>query len=351
MSTPVVFHCRMRMETPSANNWQYLLGIDSGGTKSQVVLWKRSVLEQLPRTALAEQSLLSSALYNERFQGINLDVIDEYTASQRLFGMLEAVANSLKLPTEIFLQQTKVVMGLAGVDTPADEDRAKLWFRSVLFQFGLLDTDFTLLPDVELALWAASSQGVGVVLIAGTGSNCFGMDAAGNRAKTGGMSHFFSDEGGGFMLGWEALHILNKMHDGRLPQTELYDAILEAYGASSFAVLKSLVVSSPDYKHMVGQATPVVQKFAREGEPNCVAIVQQAIADLKLMVETVVNQLDATTELSVYLVGSLFKDDFYRQQLVTQLYAEGIRSQPMRIESPVAGVVNWNAARDLSSNS
>jgi N-acetylglucosamine kinase-like BadF-type ATPase len=341
VSTLAVCRYRMPMETPSVSNWQYLLGIDSGGTKSQLVIWKRAQLEQTPRGLFGEQQLLALALYNERFQGINLDVIDEYTASQRLFGMLESAANALRLPTEAFLQQTKIVMGLAGLDTPADEERAKLWFRSVLFQFGLLNCDFTLLPDVELALWAASPSGVGVVLIAGTGSNCFGMDAAGNRAKTGGMSHFLSDEGGGFMLGWEALHVLTKMHDGRIPQTELYDALLEAYAASSFAALKTLIVGATDYKHLVGQAGPVVQRFAKEGEQSCVEIVQRAVADLRRMAETVVSQLDPSPDLSVYLVGSLFRDDFYRQLLISQLYSEGIRSQPMRIEAPVVGVVSW----------
>lgn len=330
------------MVPDSASHWQYLVGIDSGGTKSQLVIWTRDQVERLASFPVSEEQMLAAAVFSHRFQGINLDVIDQYTASQRLSGMLETAADALKVPTAFFIQQSKFVMGLAGLDTPSDEERAQLWFRSVLFQFGLMNADFTLLPDVELALWAASPNGAGVVLIAGTGSNCFGRDAAGNRAKTGGMSHFFSDEGGGFMLGWEALHVLNKMHDGRIAKTELYDALLEAYATPTFAALKTAIVTANDYKHIVGQAAPVVQRLARAGEPNCSGIITKAIQDLKLMVETVAKQLDPSPELYVYLVGSLFKDDFYRQQLISTLFSEGIRSQPMRIETPVVGVVSWS---------
>jgi len=326
---------------------QYLLGIDSGGTKSQVMLWPMAQAERLAELSISEQDIVAGAIFQDRFQGINLDVIDQYTASQRLAAMLEAAADSARIPTATFLQQTKIVIGLAGLDTPADEERAELWFGSVLLQFGLLrsQVDGTLLPDVELALWSASRTGEGVVLIAGTGSNCFGRDVAGNRAKTGGMSHFFSDEGGGFMLGWEVLHILNKMHDGRIEKTQLYDAVLEAYAAPTFAALKTAVVTAHDYKHMVGQAAPVVQKLARAGEPNAVKIVTNAVEELQQMVETVIQQLDPSPNLYVYLVGSLFKDEFYRQQLITKLYSEGIRSQPLRVDAPVVGVVNWLGRR------
>lgn len=322
---------------------QFLLGIDSGGSKSQMMLWPLAQAERLVQLSVSEQNIMAAAVFQDRFQGINLDVIDQYTASQRLAAMLEAAADAARLPTATFLQQTKIVMGLAGLDTPADVERAELWFGSVLLQFGLMKTqvDITLLPDVELALWSASRIGEGVVLIAGTGSNCFGRDAAGNRAKTGGMSHFLSDEGGGFMLGWEGLHVLNKMHDGRLEKTQLYDEILTMYAAPTFAVLKTSIVTAHDYKHLVAQAAPVVQKLARAGEPNCVQIVTKAVSDLAVMVETVVQQLDPSPNLYAYLVGSLFKDEFYRQQLIAKLYSEGIRSQPLRVDAPVVGVVNW----------
>ncbi len=349
MSAKPAFRCRSCMNSSPQNttrfatssNSRFFVGIDSGGTKSHLVIWTAEQMARYAQVMASEQELLQGAVYDGRFQGINLDVIDEYTATQRLSGIFEAAANALRIPTSVFLQQSEIVMGLAGLDTPSDKERADLWFRSVVLQFGLLRTQYTLLPDVELALWSASPHGVGVVLIAGTGSNCYGQDRVGHRAKTGGMSHFFSDEGGGFMLGWEALHTMNKMHDGRMEKTLLYDEVLRMYSVPNFAALKTLVVTADDYKHIVAQAAPAVQKLSAQGEPHSQHIVAQAIEELQRMVSTVVAQLDYSQDMYVYLVGSLFKDDFYRQQLTARLYSEGIRSQPMRIEAPVGGVVNW----------
>ncbi len=329
----------------STDDLPYILGIDAGGTKTQAVLWKTEVVKSLIQYQPAEQEVMGAAQWQESFPGINLDAIDAITANQRIASLLERAGDVNHLSLARFLQSTKVIMGMAGLDTDQDLRRAELWLRTAFLHLGVKPQQFTLVADIELALWSANLQGVGIVLIAGTGSNCFGRNHAGQSAKTGGMSQYFSDEGGGFMLGWEALHQITKMYDGRLSSSALLGQVLAAYNVPDFPSLKNKIVNAPDPKKAVAQAAPVVQALAKQGESSAKVIVDKAVFEMKLMIKTVWEKLQTSpqdNQLPVFLVGGLFKDQFYQQLLINELQAEGISAQFRWIEHPVVGAVFFN---------
>lgn len=331
---------KLDANTTPVGSQKYLLGIDAGGSKTQVALWTWEQVIRLRQNWASESECLQSAVWQEKFPGINLDSVDAFTANQRIASLLEAVSYKTRLSTQSFLEKTKIIMGMAGLDTVNDQRRADLWLRTAMLQLGVVEPDFTLVPDVELALWSAESTGVGIVLIAGTGSNCYGRTSVGKTAKTGGLSHYFSDEGGGFMLGWQALHAIAKMYDGRRSSTALLGQILASYNAPDFPSLKNMVVNDPDMKRTVAKAAPVVQALAAQGEEVSLRLVQQATRDLSEMVMTVWQKLDSDPAIKVYLVGGLFRDDFYCNQLVEQLYQQGLQCQLRNVEAPVVGALN-----------
>lgn len=306
-----------------------ILGIDSGATKSHVVLWD----ETQAATFQLEPSLL-----NTKHPGLNLDVIDEAEATKRLQAMIEEAARVVEQDVPGFLRVTKVVLGLAGLDTDLDRENARRWLDQAMKSW-LPEANYVLLSDVELGLWSAAPDGVGVLLIAGTGSNCFGRDATGKTAKAGGLSHFFSDEGSGFMLGWNALHRLAQMYDGRSPQGPLFSAVLQEYGLADFPSLKRKIVQSTDYKHEVAKAAPAVQALAAIGDPESLAMIETEIAQLVLMVQTVYKQVRGDTPLPVFLVGGLFQHELYRAKLVKALGEVGITPEIKHIEYPVIGAL------------
>jgi len=336
-------------QTPLASNsapppskpspFRYLLGIDAGGSKTQVVLWQWEQAQSLARNQASENERLHSAVWQETFPGINLDSVDAYTANQRIASLLERAGDQVRLSTARFLEQSRLIMGMAGLDTENDQRRAELWLRTALLQLGVHEPQFVLVPDIELALWSATQTGEGIVIIAGTGSNCYGRNKQGVVAKTGGLSHYFSDEGGGFMLGWQAFHEIAKMYDGRRASTALLGQVLAAFNVADFPSLKNMVVNDPDMKRVVAKAAPVVQGLAAQGESVSLRLVQQATADLAEMVLTVWEKLGADLELPVYLVGGLFKDEFYCHQLIERLHQQGLRCQLRGVRHPVVGAV------------
>ena len=327
---------------------RFLIGIDAGGSKTKVAVWKTEIVSQLHQNHASEKEILQSASWQDTFPGINLDAIDTHDAQQRLLSILETASYSCQSSTYQFVQDSQVIMGMAGLDTQADRRRAELWLQTVMLQLGITQPNFILIPDVELALWSANPQGVGVVLIAGTGSNCYGRNSKGESAKTGGLSHYFSDEGSGFMLGWEALHALAKMYDGRIETTALLGQVLAAYNVADFPSLKSKMVTTTDPKKFIAQAAPVVQALAAQGEPISRSIVEQQSQELFDMVATVWQKLAEST-LEIFLVGGVFKDPFYQQLLMIKLQGKGLRAQFRWIESPVVGAVQIKAGYVMRS--
>lgn len=331
----------MITQTHDFHDIEYVVGIDSGGTKSAIHVWKLPARAEFEASSLSEHSdeLPQPELICEfRQAGLNLDLLSASIAEARLDRILQELSAQAQLSRTQLTQRTVLVMGMAGLDTPLDQSEAEDWLTDQLKSRGLGTWKRYVISDVELGLWAARPDGVGVVLIAGTGSNCFGRDAQGTIAKAGGLSHFFSDEGSGFMLGWKAFHIMGKMYDGRLEKTTLYDAVLQTYKVDDFAQLKQLVVRDKDFKQVVAQAAPVVQDQWQAGDLHATILVEEAIQDLSAMVQTVQSQLQG--EPPVSLVGSLFKDAAYRQSLEDHIHTKHSESlQTQHVPDPVIGAL------------
>lgn len=73
---------------------------------------------------------------------------------------------------------------------------------------------FALSNDTLAALWSVT-DGAGVALVAGTGSNTIGVNAAGKVSKVGGLGPISGDTGGGEDLVFKALRDCVKAVDGR----------------------------------------------------------------------------------------------------------------------------------------
>ena len=123
------------------------------------------------------------------------------------FNLLEGIRQSLEsvLPDQNGHEEqlpqiefARIVMGLAGLDTDAEKERAAEIFQRALSQYII--QDFQIYNDSVIALANGTSNPNAVVLISGTGSICFGRNQAGQTAKTGGMV-LLTDQGSGYYIG------------------------------------------------------------------------------------------------------------------------------------------------------
>lgn len=83
--------------------------------------------------------------------------------------------------------------------------------------------------DCHIA-WAGSlAMEPGINVISGTGANCYGVNAAGESARSNGWGSLF-DEGSCQWIGVRLVQCYTKQADGRMPRTALYQRFRERFG-------------------------------------------------------------------------------------------------------------------------
>jgi glucosamine kinase len=179
--------------------------------------------------------------------------------------------------------------GLAGANHPGQA--AGFLAANPGFDTLALDTDsFT-------ALLGAHAGRPGVVLIAGTGSVAEAWRPDGTRHLAGGWGFPAGDEGSGAWLGLQAVRLAQQTLDGRTPSSPLSEAVRQATGADTDALLAWCA----DARQTAFAAlAPLV--FTTEGsDPRAAALLQAAVDHLAELA----HALDPAGELPVACSGSI----------------------------------------------
>lgn len=203
-------------------------------------------------------------------------------------------------------------IGLSGVDIPADH---ALLYPSLKDVAGVT----RLTNDAELVL-SGLHQGIGVAVVAGTGSIALGRGPDGASARAGGWGHVLGDEGSGYEIGRAALVAAMRAADGRGTPSLLTSHITQRWGASTPAELMERVYHG-NGKVDIAALAQVVFLAAREGDPSARGIVRRASAELALAAEAVANKLAfGAAPIPLALGGSLLvREAGFRSQVVRRL--------------------------------
>ncbi|MFC4102627.1 N-acetylglucosamine kinase [Paenibacillus xanthanilyticus] len=119
------------------------------------------------------------------------------------------------------------MFGLAGADREAD-------FRILRpLAAGLGFERHDVVCDTVIGLRAGTRQPDGVVIICGSGTNCYGVNANGESVQVGGFGYEFGDFGGGGELAVEVFRTVIRAWEEREEPTKLTALTLEALGHES----------------------------------------------------------------------------------------------------------------------
>lgn len=199
--------------------------------------------------------------------------------------------------------------GIAGVATP--EARAKVC--TVLAELGLGAPGVTSAGhDLEIALAGGLSGRPGVVLVAGTGSACFGRNARGDAWQAGGWGPVLDDAGGGYWLGLRAIMTAVRSEDGRGPATALRTVVLGATGALTLRDVLAMIQDGSLDRKAVAALAPQVIGAAQRKDPSAQVVVALGAAELGLMAGAVATKLGmAAGEVEVAITGGVGKSVVY----------------------------------------
>jgi N-acetylglucosamine kinase-like BadF-type ATPase len=192
-------------------------------------------------------------------------------------------------------------VGLAGSRRSDLRER----MREALSGLGIKPLE--VVTDADIALFGATEGKPGLIIIAGTGSICCGVNARGRRICAGGWGPLAGDEGGGSWIARRALQAVAKGVDGRGPVTSL-----DAAACDYFNIAKSddiaLAIYNPSMTNQViaGFARRVVGEAAR-GDAVARAIVEDAGRELGAAAVAVIRGLRMRREqFQVSYVGGVF---------------------------------------------
>lgn len=277
---------------------KYLLAVDGGGTKTKVLCASET-----------------GEVIGEGESGpTNLTVTSSGAAAMNLREAIRQATAELGDNPHFAV----LAMGLAGMDTPCEQEDARAMFSQVL-QWYTLDA-FTLVNDIHIALESGTEAPEAVALIAGTGSNCFGRNAQGETAKTGGMDFLLTDQGSGYDLGRRTLREAVKSFDGRGPKSLLETLVAKHFQIESLASLKDKVYNPTLSKAQVAQLAKLCEEAYHQGDPTAQQLFLDAATQLRIMIHAVIRKLNMEDhQVECVLAGSIAQLEIIQHELQRQL--------------------------------
>jgi N-acetylglucosamine kinase-like BadF-type ATPase len=189
------------------------------------------------------------------------------------------------------------VLAIAGTDTDAVAAHVH----------AAAPAEWIVVNDVVGAWATVNSAGPGVGVIAGTGSNVFGVGADGGSWRAGGWGHVLGDEGSGYWLGVRSIAAVMRERDGTGAPTALTAAALEHFGVTTPEALTTIVYGRPITKSELAAFGPHTARAAEQGDEVAIGLYRRGAEELARQVRAVVERTALHGEFPIGLIGSAFK--------------------------------------------
>ena len=277
----------------------FVCGIDGGGTRTTAVCSTPDGRE-IARKVFGPFNL--NSIGEEAFRGILKDIVS----------FLEETGNCRAL-----------CIGAAGVNNL----RMAEIVHEVFSETGIV---YKLVGDQEIAHTGALNGKEGIILIAGTGSICFGKNSAGKSATAGGWGHLLGDEGSGYGLGRDAIRAVSRLLDGYGEPTTIRELIAGEFGLDTPEKIVSYVYSND--KSAVAKISHLVEKAYWDKDPVAIGIVRSNAEALVDIVMAVSSRL-GLDKCDVALLGGLMEHPTCLRDEFVRLLAE--RSRDLHCISPL----------------
>jgi N-acetylglucosamine kinase-like BadF-type ATPase len=282
-----------------------ILGIDAGGSKTRVICCDMEDLQRDISIGTREELLRSGNFRQLGKAGIRVLIREIITRFQ------------IEDPDMTF-----VLGGFAGAGT--QETRCEI--ESTFEEEGFQKINVTIMHDAGLILRGLGDDGI--VLIAGTGSICFGRRALSNQgnsieARAGGYGYQVLSEVGGYNLGMRAIDAVRKMVDGRKQEpTVLCQRFEDYFGLEELqqiaSILHPAVEEKAEASKKIADLSKIVLQAAHEGDHVAKGLVDRAVNEYADHIQAVYDRLGSKVT-KVGLHGGLFANPYGDELLIGPL--------------------------------
>ena len=274
----------------------FVLGVDGGASKTEV---KAMSLDN----NFSAENISGSTNYKS-------DGIDN--AKKNLTSAIYEVIQKINENTNIVFDCFKsACFGLSGYDFEEEKHiYSDMIFKSELGKYFIQEKTM-ICNDAKIGLAAGSNSKNGVIFIAGTGSNCYGINNNGQEAKACGWDFILGDNGSGYEIGVKALRAIIRNYDGRGDDTLLSNTILEDLKLNNIFELVHWTYNEFS-KEKIASIAKTVERTAYMGDKKSIELLTEEALEAVQSVKAVVSKLNIQDiNFDCILAGSIFKDEKY----------------------------------------
>ena len=273
----------------------YMIGIDSGGTKTEAIAY------DLNGSELARcQTGFGNLLIDKKRGLANLE-----EAMKILFDKLD----------EKYCQI--VVVGLAGLD--GGNFKAEL-----ATYFSHYQPDIVFINDAWLSYYALVKEKDGCLVISGTGSICIGQKVQ-ETARVGGWGNLLGDEGSGYWIAKKMIQQLLKEEDRSEGYSSLSKKLMSALEAKNIFDVVSYTYTHE--KDQIAQLATLVAESAIAEDPWAIELLEAAGRELANQIKLLIATLGFTQQVTIGLSGSVLE----KNPIVYQSFSEVLAQLPIEI--------------------
>lgn len=267
----------------------YVLGIDAGATKTAAAI-----------------GTLTTKLGQGEAAGADVHTISRPKASAHLRSATQAALTNSHLSRHLTFRT--IVVGMAGIDSPADLMAAERFVKEALNSWMDRHTKLIVVNDIHLVFRSGSDAKDGIAVIAGTGSHALGMNQQGDMAYAGGLGYILADEGSAYMIGYQALHAAVQSADGRIRSTQLEQRILKHFNVTTVRGIVPKLYQDHYAKAQIAQLAHIVEQAAAANDWCAKIILQQNVTALVQHVTAVAKKVGLTKRsVDIVVSGGLWQ--------------------------------------------
>ena len=253
----------------------YLIGIDAGGTKSELIAYD------------LEDNVLYQATGGFGNPAVNLD--------KTINNVISIIGDCI---SELGKEKLSFIsIGMAAVETGNYAELIKKYVEST---YGIKTL---VLNDAEMACKAYFGDKDGILAIAGTGSSCY-VQKDGHGEMVGGWSHILGDEGSGYYTVINAFKNIVCRIDRNMPFDNLSKKILTKIGGSSRSEVMEFIYNNE--KVTIASLFPIIVESSLEGDPCAVSLLENAGRDLAELTYTAYRKKDFKEKAIIGIKGGVF---------------------------------------------
>jgi N-acetylglucosamine kinase-like BadF-type ATPase len=277
---------------------RYVIGVDGGATKC------------LLKAKDMQGNLLAEVVGNTT----NHLVVGVSEAGRRVVKHVASLLSSFKGRKE---DCACIVIGAAGIDSPNDRVIVDGFYNSLLFGCPIC-----CMNDGNVALYA-TTRGLGILAISGTGSIVVGRNQNGKVTRSGGYpSTIFGNEGSSQWIALYALYYASKWVDGSVESSPLIEKMHDYFHGLDANKLVECSVALRR-RPVDSQLAVLVYEAAKSGDSAAENILRRGAMELLDVAETCVKKLGfgrgdeflSGVWGSVFVKNEIFYD-YYRNEFI-----------------------------------